>query len=439
MKYYNNLAIPTLFTLFLLSFLIGNAAINLISTIFFFFLLYKYFYFIKIREKKFFKTINIKSKLWSLAIILSAYILITSYYSLEPDDSISRSLTFIKTILILFLFNHFFHTENHKKISKYFVFIFLVFISYIIFTTIFQSITGRSFIRDYYTVVNRLSGPFGDELIVGTVIAKMSFLCFYILKKIINVNKLFYFFVIILFSFCIFISGERSALLLYFIYLTIYFLILTLNRRNFKLTFYFFISILFIISTFSYHLIKSDYFYHYKNNNLENLMYNKDSEFYKNKFLWLFDRHIMQSYNEIKNSDESDYFKLFKSGYLIWKDDLFFGVGLKNFRHECPKKLSQISNKDDYSCNIHPHNFLLELLSELGIFGFLLFSIFMIALINKFFFFKDYLAWFTIFIQLTPMVNASFFTTFNLNLFMMSFIYVIICTNYYKRYLNHFD
>ena len=70
---------------------------------------------------------------------------------------------------------------------------------------------------------------------------------------------------------------------------------------------------------------------------------------------------------QIKTSlmTDSVYISLYRSGYKIFKDNMLFGVGNKNYRVvACDSE-----NKDRYICNSHPHQIYLELLSEHGIFG----------------------------------------------------------------------
>jgi len=427
---YKIMIILPLFTLFLVSFLIGNAATNFISTLLLAYLLIIFFRSISNIQKTFMEIVS--TKIGICFSFLSLYLFVSSFYALESGDSIFRTITFIKTLLIIILFSQ--YMKNDIKFAKLFTYIFLFFLSYIIFTTIYQSLTGKSFIRDFYPDVNRLSGPFGDELIVGTVLAKLSFLAFYILNDVIKINKIIYFLIIALVSYCIIISGERNALILYLVYISFYFFILTIQKKNLKIFFYFLIIISIILSVFAYNIKKSNYFDHYKKNEINKLIYNEGSEYYQNKFLLIFDRYVGQSLIHITETDDSDYFKLFNSGYIVWKENFFLGVGLKNFRNECPLIVDHLKDKDLYSCNIHPHNFLLELLSEIGVIGLILFVFFFIFLIKKFFLKRDYLAWFTIFIQFTPLVNSSFFTTFNINIFLVTFILVIMVTTYNKQY-----
>ena len=61
------------------------------------------------------------------------------------------------------------------------------------------------------------------------------------------------------------------------------------------------------------------------------------------------------------------------TAYNIYKDNKFFGGGIKSFRYLCKEKKYKFN---DGSCTTHPHNILLLFMSELGIIGFLIYTFF---------------------------------------------------------------
>ena len=70
------------------------------------------------------------------------------------------------------------------------------------------------------------------------------------------------------------------------------------------------------------------------------------------------------------------YHEHFVSSYNIFKDNKLLGVGPKNFRIVCKDEKYNISK---LTCSTHPHNTYLQLLSETGIFSFLIvFSLFLL-------------------------------------------------------------
>ena len=87
-----------------------------------------------------------------------------------------------------------------------------------------------------------------------------------------------------------------------------------------------------------------------------------------------------------KNENENNlglkrwaYYGLYSKSVVIFKNNKFFGTTYKSFRKECGKSkydkdYSSITNGLEYiGCSTHPHNFYLEILSEQGIFGFIIF------------------------------------------------------------------
>ena len=66
----------------------------------------------------------------------------------------------------------------------------------------------------------------------------------------------------------------------------------------------------------------------------------------------------------------------------MWKDHPWQGIGLNNFTYLCennPKYQNSIKN---YNCVTHPHNFYLQWLVETGIFGLLLFILYIYLIFN---------------------------------------------------------
>ena len=94
-----------------------------------------------------------------------------------------------------------------------------------------------------------------------------------------------------------------------------------------------------------------------------------------------------------------------------------FGGGVKTYRYNCPKVM--------ITCNMHPHNYYLEILTDLGIVGLLIISFIFVYLIYISIFNKAVMAspFFYIFIsEIFPFKSTgSFFTTSN-----STFIFLIL-------------
>ena len=65
----------------------------------------------------------------------------------------------------------------------------------------------------------------------------------------------------------------------------------------------------------------------------------------------------------------------FLTGYEIFKNNLYFGIGLKQFKVECSSNAYENidSNFRSGRCSSHPHNLYIEMLSETGIVSTLIF------------------------------------------------------------------
>ena len=75
----------------------------------------------------------------------------------------------------------------------------------------------------------------------------------------------------------------------------------------------------------------------------------------------------------------------FLTAFEIFKKNPLLGSGLRTFRYECTKKYTEnIPSKSANSrCTTHPHNFYFEILSDLGITGFILFLFFLFKILTK--------------------------------------------------------
>lgn len=196
----------------------------------------------------------------------------------------------------------------------------------------------------------RVSSFFGPELILGSYLSRffpILFALFIFLDQQFKFkSKLLLSFVTLIFILTeglILLSGERLAL--FFMNLSAIFIILMIKEyRIYRLWTYIISLILIVLLLFSFPVTKQ--------------------------------RIIDQTINDFtgKNSDFSKIYifskthdGLYQSGIKIFLDNKFFGVGPRQFRNECKKY-----RVSEFSCDTHPHNTYIELLSEAGIFSFLM-------------------------------------------------------------------
>ncbi len=272
-----------------------------------------------------------------------------------------KSILFLKYLLMYLIIKFLIEKEI---INLKFFFISSTFASiFVCSDVVFQFISGRDifgFEADMST--RKLGGPFGDELIAGSYIQRFSLFTFFTLPLFFknDLKKFSYFFIPILLIIILtglILSGNRMPIILFLFILS---LIVIFNKqtRKFILPFLLLISLIFFLS-FKF------------NENVKNNFIN----FYKQVSSMT---EVLKSYI----SDQSDplqiesfkYYKEFQSFYGPWSSNKLIGGGIKNFRFYCHNEDYEI-NKTGFVCNMHPHNYYLEILTETGLIGFLIISI----------------------------------------------------------------
>ena len=368
-KYFNvnhYIILNILFSLIPLSYIIGNFAINLNV---FLLIVYSLVFF----NKKIFKI----KLLFLDKIILSFFVLALFSAVINTIESISAendNSSFIKTILFFrYLFLYFvlrFLIENEKIYFKWFFISSLCCTLFVSFDIFYQF----AFSQDIFGIKplhpSKLSGPFGDELVAGGYIHKFSLfgifvLPFFKLKKsylslILSMLFLIYFTAIIL-------SGNRMPLVLFLLSI---FLIILFEQKTRK---YLPISLIIISSVF---------FITYKNNSIVKDSF--DSFFDNSKdIINVFVIENITKSSKIPEKRIPIYYQEFKTFYGTWMMNKYIGGGIKSFRHNCPKR-KILSHNERTTCNMHPHNYYLEILTDIGIIGLIISClIFIITIYNS--------------------------------------------------------
>jgi len=76
-----------------------------------------------------------------------------------------------------------------------------------------------------------------------------------------------------------------------------------------------------------------------------------------------------------------DYYLNFNSAILLWKKEPIFGNGFRYYKTNCKSILNE---NDAQGCSTHPHNVYLEILSDYGLLGLILYVIFIASLFFNF-------------------------------------------------------
>ena len=372
---------------------------------------------------------NNLSKIDKIIIILFIYIVangvFNNFFNFNFSEYENKNIILIKSLLFSrFLIMYFvlkFLIRKNLINYKLLFFSFGFSVLFVSIDIIIQYFYGKD-IFGFDSSGRRLSGPFNDEYIAGSFIQKFFiFLPLSILLFFKNKNNLHFYLLILLILTISFLglifAGNRMPLILFILVLGIF---LLYQKKIQKILL---ISLIILSASLSYLMYTNKEFtYHYRG-------------FYVKAFQ-------ISDYLKAKlNSDSkiglyNTHIKEIETGILTWKQNKFFGSGLKSFRLKC---------KLDYKfqvCNTHPHNYLIEILLDVGLIGFIFIYLAFGIAVKRFVLF--YLSnptlnsrlivapfFLIFFFEIFPLRSTgSFFTTSNA---VIIFFVLAIINNYYKN------
>ena len=276
--------------------------------------------------------------------------LINIYFSNQNLYSLKTFLNLIKNFI--FLIGSYIVFKINRKIFNYFVSLIFIIFLLVACDTFLQFYFGKDIFgyTKSLTSYGRLSGPFGDELIVGSFLSKILFIS--VLFFIINFKNKYYDLIFLIFSILIiFLTKERSASIMSFLTMILY---IFLRIKNLKIRM---ASIILMLLT----LCLSVTFIPNIKDRFQ-IIYNKNYTFLDTQW----GAHFLTSYE-------------------IFKKYPIFGSGLRTFRYECSKDYTMdISSKAvNARCSTHPHNYYFEILSDLGVSGLMIFLFFLYKLSSR--------------------------------------------------------
>ncbi len=298
------------------------------------------------------------------------------YFYTEKLEWLGYFSTTVKSILFLkYLFLYLclrFLFENDFLNLKFFFIGCLISSLFVCFDLLYQLYFGKDIFGFPKPGVGRkLGGPFGDELIAGSFIQRFSIFSFFLIpifykKELNKYLKYVISFLFLIFFIGITISGNRMPLIL-FLFTICLVILFQKETRKYLLSFVISFSLIFIvIITLSKDIRDNFGVFRVEITN------------------------IIKSIGKNGVSENSPhYLKEFASFYETWKINKYLGGGIKNFRYYCHVR-ENIPKDSKFICNMHPHNYYLEILTETGLVGLLIsgtlfFLILYTTLVKKYF------------------------------------------------------
>ncbi len=315
--------------------------------------LFSFFFLIKYQNFEF----NKKSRFFLLSILLF-YILINISSLLSDHILISLKSSFFYFRFIFFAFIIAIlvpKLEKNKRSIKYFNFTFLSILLFFLVDSFYQFFIGENIFGmkvPSHLTTQRVSSLFGDQLILGSFISKVMFIYLGFLHSQSNNSSVFSIDYKILFTFIIclaiiFISGDRSALVLAVLGTTGYYII-NLKLKGFLIIF----SVMMLV--FFTAIGKQDF---------------------KTRYI-----SLLTSIFVNKEIGHNIHHQHFKTSYKMFKEKKFFGHGIKSFKYKCDLEKFKSGPR---SCSTHPHNYYLQILSATGFFTFLILSVLFIFILKE--------------------------------------------------------
>ena len=333
-----------LFLIFPVSILVGNFAINLniliISLIFIYHIITK----------------KIKSIYKDKTFLLLNFFLISLSINLIFSNNISlsypRVVKIFFIIYFIFAFKQLLADFNKNQIEKIYK-VWSIIFTFIILDLIIEYFRGEN-IMGFKSIMPgvRLASFTGTESVIGNYFYGFALICLsyfqnnFSQKKYLNIGLAFFFIIIS------FIIGERANFIKTFIIITFF----TLFVYDFKFKSKIFLLLLIICLMGAFLNLNTKY----------------KSRYFDQIFL-IFESGGVSKY--LKNSQYGAHYNVANE---IFKENPFFGVGIKNFRIESMKdKYNNLDHpKNDLRAATHPHQIHYEFLSETGAFGYFSFLIF---------------------------------------------------------------
>jgi len=303
------------------------------------------------------------------------------------NNPIFKSFALVRFFILICVINILF-INKILNIKKFF-FISLICTSFVSLDVILQYFSGTDLFgyKSYYEIN---SGPFGNEYIAGSYLQRFSFFSFFYIFIFFDNKKIKNYLLISIGSIhaiAILLAGNKIPMIMFLIGGGLIFLFIKKTRLVISSILFMFLISFFAISNTNSHF-KNVYAGFFAETNIlnffEEIKDKKEKDLKNNKII-----KEGEKYEKTVFLRGSYYGAVFRTAIATWKENPFFGSGLKSFRINCWKigeKMGEDGTRK-FTCSTHPHNYYLELLVEAGIVGTLLMIFFLFILAKKSFLF----------------------------------------------------
>ncbi len=365
-----------------------------------------FFFLFNVRKNEIVKIIN--NKIFIFCIIIWFYFIVNLFFSNFFYESFPRAIFFVRFI---FLFISIFYLLNKVRYKLFYViFFWSIFFSFVYIDLLVQYFFNKNLFNQVSPWPGRLSGIMGlnlkiAHLIIGFVPLIAGF--FYQKKKFILSLSIFFFTCLMLI-----IINERSNTIRFLIFTFLFFLFIKNYNLRFKAFFLF--SIIFLFFTIVF---------------FSKGQYSLKQRYWIEPFAAFSNKSILDSLKGTVYG--AHYFTAIK----IFQNYPVLGSGIRTFRIECFKEIYDDKSLyfNNQRCSTHPHQIYFEILSELGIVGFVVFfGLFFLIIFEKiinFFKNRNYqslsatLYILVVFLPLLP--SGSFFVSFGATIFWINFSFMV--------------
>lgn len=417
-----------LFLTFPLSFILGHAFINLnlvlisLLTLIFF-------------KKEVFKmNFLLVDKLFFLLFLYSIFVAIFNSIEMYQDDKISNDNTIlIKSTLylryLLFYLILRFLVEKNILNFKWFFYICGLLCLYVCAEIFYQFIFGQTFFGDKLSPIQRkMPGPFGKEWIAGGYLLRFSLFAlfgFALFAKFKNhlLHKSLLILLVIIIFLGIFLSGNRIPFAFFVIGLALI-MLFEKKVRKYLSVFAILFSVIFFVGYKSSFEVRINF-----------------KELYSSIAEVSYKMYALTAGHEMNywRYGLPPVFHEWESFYDTWQMNKYIGGGIRSFRLNCPKRatIDNIDIDERITCNTHPHNYYLEIMTDLGIVGLIIiFFIFFAVFVKPFY--RKYITQkiednifigpflFAFFLEVFPIKSTGSFFTTNVSTIIVLYMAIIV-------------